>query len=559
MSNGNTIEKIVEFSPVLKGTDARRKRFRSSRFAPYKIALFFQDVVVVCLAFWIGVWLTGLVPSVFDQPTQFGFLFILALTAMGFFPTFNLYKYRFIFMKKTHLVSHIKALVWGLFSVGIVIVIQRYPRLIEAEGVLILVAGFAICFLLLSRYRLAELLHLLKAMGLAFVAVGLFGLFSGEKSFLIAVHGGALLWTILLSLLVVLTTRFLMVHLVFSNWFRRHFRRQAAIVGSDEEAKRITEHIVTYNAPFWIAGFLGSPDGKEGFLPRSKVVLGELKNLPSVVQKEKLDDIIVTDEGMDKRLLISLLDYCTSEGLSVWFSPRMMPIIDVKVYIDNFCGIPMIRLCSQKHEWVFNKLKHGLDALIALPAFLLLLPLFMVISLAIKLDTRGPVFYRAKVIGKGEKRFAMYKFRSMRVDTDSTIHKKYVTKLIKGEIRPQASGGKVLKITDDPRITRVGKLLRKTSLDELPQIINVIKGDMSFVGPRPCLPYEYEMYQDWHKKRLSIRPGITGLWQVAGRSAVAFEDMVLLDIYYLYNRSFSMDLSILYETIFAVIGKKGAC
>jgi lipopolysaccharide/colanic/teichoic acid biosynthesis glycosyltransferase len=100
--------------------------------------------------------------------------------------------------------------------------------------------------------------------------------------------------------------------------------------------------------------------------------------------------------------------------------------------------------------------------------------------------------------------------------------------------------------------------LRKSSLDELPQLINVLKGDMSLVGPRPCLPYEYEIYQDWHKKRLEIRPGITGLWQIVGRSEVAFEDMVLLDLYYLYNRSLSMDMNIAYETVFAVLGRKGA-
>lgn len=558
MPNGHSIEKMIEFRPVIKGTDARERRFRSSRFAPYKVALFLQDAVTVCLAFWGAVWLSGLASSVAGQPTQYAFLAILALMVLGFFPTFHLYKYRHIFMKKTHLINSLKALVWGFFSVAMVMAIYRYPSLLERDGTFALVGALGVCFLLLSRYRLAELLHLLKALGFAFVAVGVFELLARGESPLIADYAGVLPWAFFLALTAVLISRFVLVCLVFTTWFRRHFRRQAAIIGSDEEAKRITEHIVTHNAPFWVAGFLGCKGGEAGCLPRSKEVLGEIRNLPSVVQREKLDDIIVTDEAIDKRVLISLLDYCTSEGLSVWFSPKLMPIINVKVYIDNFCGIPMIRLCSQKHEWVFNKLKHGLDALIALPMFCVLLPLFLLIALAIKLDSRGPVFYRAKAIGKGGNRFVMYKFRSMRVDTDSAIHKDYVTKLIKGEIRPERNGGKALKIMNDPRITRVGKLLRKTSLDELPQIINVIKANMSFVGPRPCLPYEFEIYQDWHKKRLTVRPGITGLWQVAGRSAVAFEDMVLLDLYYLYNRSLSMDMSILYETIFAVMGKRGA-
>jgi lipopolysaccharide/colanic/teichoic acid biosynthesis glycosyltransferase len=116
----------------------------------------------------------------------------------------------------------------------------------------------------------------------------------------------------------------------------------------------------------------------------------------------------------------------------------------------------------------------------------------------------------------------------------------------------------VFKIQVDPRVTGLGRWLRKLSIDELPQLINVLKGEMSVVGPRPCLSYEYELYEDWHKKRLSVRPGITGLWQVAGRSAVSFEDMVVLDLYYIYNRSIAMDLSIISETIFAVLQKKGA-
>jgi len=152
----------------------------------------------------------------------------------------------------------------------------------------------------------------------------------------------------------------------------------------------------------------------------------------------------------------------------------------------------------------------------------------------------------------------MYKFRSMYTDQSSDIHKQYVTKLIKGEIGRQGEQKGPLKITNDPRVTRVGRILRKLSLDELPQLINVLRGEMSLIGPRPCLPYEYEIYKDWHKKRNSVRPGITGLWQVTGRSEVSFEEMILLDLYYIYNRNLMLDLSILYETIFVVLGKKGA-
>jgi exopolysaccharide biosynthesis polyprenyl glycosylphosphotransferase len=551
-------ESVFEFIPVLKGSDARERRLRSSRFAPYKIALFVQDFVVVCLAFWGGLQVVGFGTSAEIQPAQYLFMVIFAMVVLGFYRSFDLYKYRHIFMRKVHLVNLLKALFWGFLSVGIVAAIYRYPSLLESSSVLVVVAFAGVGFLLLSRFFFAGLLHLLKAMGLAFVALGVFGLVARGQIPLVADQSAVLLWTILFTVAATVLSRLLTVHLVFSHWLRRRFRRQVAIIGSGEEARKITRHIVDNNAPFWVAGFIGLQNGDNGDLYASKSILDEIENLPAVVQRIGLDDILVTDEGMDKSLLISVLDYCTSEGLSVWFSPKLMPIINVKVYIDSFCGIPMIRLCSQKHDWIFNKLKHGLDALIALPAFGLLAPLFAIIGLAIKLNSPGPVFYKATAVGKGGKQFLMYKFRSMRVNSDSAVHKNYVTKLIKGEIRPEGNQGEVLKITHDPRITWVGKVLRKTSLDELPQLINVLKGDMSLVGPRPCLPYEYEIYQDWHKKRLSIRPGITGLWQVAGRSEVAFEDMVLLDLYYLYNRSLSLDLNIAYETVFAVLTKKGA-
>jgi exopolysaccharide biosynthesis polyprenyl glycosylphosphotransferase len=370
-------------------------------------------------------------------------------------------------------------------------------------------------------------------------------------------------WTILLACLLAAVilplTRFFLVNIVFSIWMRRRFRRQVVIIGSSDEANNIGRTIVERDAPFWIVGTIGVTEA-EIFLDIGieKCFLGSLNKLPDVVQKDKISEIIVADENIDKRTLVSLLDYCTSQGVNAWFSPKLMPIINIKLYIDNFVGIPLIRLCSQKNSWLFNKLKHALDALITLPGFVLQLPLFLGFAAGIKLDSKGPVFYRAKAIGKNGQPFTMFKFRSMHVNNDQGRHKDYVTKLIKGEIGQDSNGDAPLKITDDPRITRMGKLLRKTSLDELPQLLNVLKGEMSLVGPRPCLPYEWEIYKDWHKKRSTVRPGITGLWQVAGRSAVAFEDMILLDLYYIYNRNLMLDFSILYETVFAVLAKKGA-
>ena len=558
MARSHSGEELLGFTPFLKGSDALLDKTGKARFPSYQAALFAHDCIAVMVAFGFSVWISGLTSFLFENSIHSVSLFILVLLVIAFFPTYNLYSYHFIFSSKNHLVNLIKSFCWSFLTLGIIVFLYTYPYLLKGRYVVLLLFLAALGLLLLSRFFWNHMLYLLKSVGMSFLAVGIIGLIIPEERPIIVEQWAVIPIGFALSVGIVLVSRSLLVHVVFNDWMRRHFRQQVAIVGSDKEAQRITRHIIDQNAPFWVTGFVGDKEVNKIKTPVSKDRLGELKELPLIVKQKKIDEIIVTDENIDKRTLISLLDYCTSEGLTVWFSPKLMPIIDLKLYIDIFCGLQMIRLCSQKNSYLFNKIKHGLDALIVLPVFVLLLPLFFMLSIAIKLNSRGPVFYRAEAMGRNGTPFSMYKFRSMQVDTGNGIHKEYVTKLINGQIKKDSGKGGVFKITDDQRVTPIGKLLRKLSLDELPQLINVLKGEMSLVGPRPCLPYEYEAYKDWHKKRLSIRPGITGVWQVTGRSAVSFEDMVLLDLYYIYNRNILMDINILYETIFAVLEKRGA-
>ncbi|HEY6770701.1 MAG TPA: sugar transferase [Candidatus Sulfotelmatobacter sp.] len=195
-------------------------------------------------------------------------------------------------------------------------------------------------------------------------------------------------------------------------------------------------------------------------------------------------------------------------------------------------------------------------------ALVFLSPVFLAIAAAVKFTSQGPVFFRQKRIGQYGAPFVFLKFRSMFVNNDSAIHQEYVKKLIAGTAPANASeadGGKIYKLTRDPRITRVGAFLRKTSLDELPQFLNVLMGQMSLVGPRPPVPYEVEAYDVWHRRRLlEARPGITGLWQVSGRCRVKFDDMVRLDLHYARYRSPWMDLKILARTPGAVVTGDGA-
>ncbi len=206
--------------------------------------------------------------------------------------------------------------------------------------------------------------------------------------------------------------------------------------------------------------------------------------------------------------------------------------------------------------------KRMMDILGSAVALALCSPLFAIIALAIKATSRGPVFFHQQRIGQYGKSFTFLKFRSMRINSDPNVHKEYVTKLIAGQAERKPSNGNgegVYKLTSDERITPLGAILRRTSLDELPQFLNVLKGDMSLVGPRPAIPYEVAAYQTWHRRRLlEVKPGITGLWQVNGRSRVKFDDMVRLDLQYSRNWSPWMDIKILLRTPGAVVLGEGA-
>jgi len=209
-------------------------------------------------------------------------------------------------------------------------------------------------------------------------------------------------------------------------------------------------------------------------------------------------------------------------------------------------------------------LKRSVDVAGSIAGLLLFSPLFLIISVLIKVTSEGPVFFKQQRVGPFGKTFTFLKFRTMYVNNDETIHREYVTKLIEGNKNcGQSMEGDakcpVYKIKSDPRITPIGKFLRKTSLDELPQFLNVLKGEMSIVGPRPPIPYEFEKYDIWHRERLlRLKPGITGLWQVMGRSSTNFDDMVRLDVKYLREWSLWLDIVIILKTPWVMVRGKGA-
>jgi exopolysaccharide biosynthesis polyprenyl glycosylphosphotransferase len=552
------MEKTLGFIPVLKGSDVLSKTIRSSRFSPYRFLLLAIDVLSINAGFALAVYMTESFLFMTVDLRQYLILFVITLIPLSFFPTFHLYSYHLIFFQKNHIKGLGKAFILGMLSTLIITFIYANPLVLKGKTAFLWIIIIGILIMFISRFLWNHILTLVRSAGVSFLAVGIMAILSPDERPIIMDS----IWTIPLGVVLaagfILISRSFVVQVVFNKWMRRIFREQIAIVGSDEGAKKIASYIIKQNAPFYIRGIICGAETEclDSIVPKDR--LGELRDIPRIVEENEINEIIITDGKINPRALISILDYCTSAGVTVWFPPEILPIIEMKLYIDNFCGLPMIRLCSQKNIWLFNKAKHCLDAIVSLPLFVLLAPCFLAMGAIIKWDSKGPVFYKAKAIGRNGKEFTMFKFRSMRVEEGNNIHKDFVTKLIKGEIDYEGKKDQVFKITEDPRITSIGKFIRKFSIDELPQIFNVLRGDISLVGPRPCLPYEYDVYKDWHKKRMSVRPGITGLWQVAGRSAVTFEDMVLLDLYYIYNRSVIMDLNIMYETIFTVLGKRGA-
>ena len=196
-----------------------------------------------------------------------------------------------------------------------------------------------------------------------------------------------------------------------------------------------------------------------------------------------------------------------------------------------------------------------LDFLLALAALVVLSPVLIFIAIAIKIDSPGNAVYRREQIGKDGRKFTGYKFRTMKTNNDDTEYKQYIVKYVleNAPYKVDHNGQLIYKVTGDPRVTRVGAILRKTNLDELPQLINILKGEMSWVGPRPDIPFAVDLYDDWHRQRLVVKPGITGLWQVCGRRSLSFDDMVRLDIKYINKESIIWDMKIILLTIKTIL------
>lgn len=289
-------------------------------------------------------------------------------------------------------------------------------------------------------------------------------------------------------------------------------------------------------------------------------VIARLEALPEAIRDSGANEVIIADPQVSGDALFEVMMRCgRRRGVEFRIAPSLFNCLPRKTEIDQIGVLPMIRLFREPLSSGARILKRTFDILLATLSIVLLSPLWLLVALLIKLDSRGPVFYTQERVGMDGRLFLLYKFRTMVADADPELHREYQRAFIAG--RAEANLGDAqkpaYKLFADPRITRVGKLLRRSSLDEVPQLFNVLMGDMSVVGPRPPIPYEVEAYELWHRKRLDMKPGLTGLWQVSGRNRLPFEEMVRLDLFYIENWSLLLDLKIILRTGFVMIGREG--
>ena len=323
-------------------------------------------------------------------------------------------------------------------------------------------------------------------------------------------------------------------------------RRYALLAGSGENVAHLHGALGSGRSGIdyeFVGALAPSPEGVS--LP----VLGDVRSLPAVLDRERVDELIVTDSDFGERELLEIVDHAHRRGVEVLIAPKATELLTQRVEFVPGQGIPLFELRPPAFvgmDWV---LKRAFDLVVSACVLVIGLPVWLGIAAAVKLSSRGPVLYRDRRVGLGEQEFGMLKFRTMYADAAGE------------QAALEASNeadGPLFKIREDPRVTSIGAWLRRFSLDEVPQLWNVLRGEMSLVGPRPLPLRDYERLEAWHRKRYRVLPGVTGLWQISGRSNLGFDDLVRLDFFYLENWSLTLDISILLKTVPAVLTGRGA-
>jgi len=334
-------------------------------------------------------------------------------------------------------------------------------------------------------------------------------------------------------------------------WSRAKFDERVLIIGAGQVGHSVAAKFAKHpEYRVKLVGFLddGEPLANGDDSPPARI-LGALDDLKDIVARQQIDRVIVAFSRARHNDFLRVVRACADTDVRVNIVPRLFEVVSSRALVDDVEGIPLLDIGHAELNKVDMMVKRAFDLVVGSVLFVLVLPAMLVLGLFVKIDSRGPVFYRQERMGRGGKPFRMYKFRSMQDGADGQ----------REELANQNEySGPMFKIKKDPRMTRIGGWMRRWSLDELPQILNVLAGDMSLVGPRPLWVEEAKQCRGWTQKRLDITPGITGLWQVLGRSDIPFDEMVKLDYMYVTSWSLSWDIKLMLQTVPAVLNKRGA-
>lgn len=497
----SNIEKTADVLLLEQIAQASKRISRDLQWVIFRVVLALSDTLMIALAFGAAYWIRfKTMLGIFDENAIKSLAYYQILTAIFIIVWLVLFAMHGLYQKKNLLGGTGEyERIFRASSIGtlsVIIISFVYPDFLVARGWLVLIWFFSILFPMISRFALRRVVYFLRGYG--------------------------------------------------------YFLTPAVIIGGNEEGRWLAEQLVSWKTSgLLLVGFVDEKVRPGTHLFGNLFSLGTVDDLDEIIPKYNIGELILATSAISSRnkQVDIFKRYGVSGEVNVRMSSGLYEIITTGITVSEMAYVPFITINKARLTGWDEVLKAALDYAITIPGLILLSPFLLLVALIVKLDSPGPAIHRRLVMGMNGKKFYAYKFRTMYVNGDEILEQY-------PELKAELAENHKLK--NDPRVTRVGKFLRKTSIDELPQLFNVLKREMSLVGPRMISPEEVEKYQQWNINLLTVRPGITGPWQVSGRSDISYKERVQIDMYYVRNWTIWLDIKILTETIPAVLKSRGA-